>query len=216
MGLWGLRVLIPLLGAGALRVSQDPGEERVTVGGGVAFGCRVMVAKPWDLLWLEWVKDVGRGVLCAACLCPAAPTPPAPCTPRLCLAWHPPGATLSLHKGQGDDAGRYLCWVTLEIARHGTATGNGTLLIVSTAADGGHQAGLAGGLVGALRGTALLLGLDLLAHRRWRRNSDTGIYLNVLPPSARAPKKPLPPPTVMKNSTYQGRLQQAPPSTHRR
>ncbi|KAF1422100.1 Transmembrane and immunoglobulin domain-containing protein 2, partial [Spheniscus humboldti] len=114
--MWGLGVLIPLLGVGALRVSQDPGEVRVTVGGGVALGCRVLVAEPWDLLRLEWVKDVGHGVLCAVRLHPtAAPALPVPCTPRLSLAWHPPRATLSLHQARGDDAGRYLCRVTLEI-----------------------------------------------------------------------------------------------------
>ncbi|NWH44594.1 TMIG2 protein, partial [Fregata magnificens] len=99
----------------ALRVSQDPGEAQVTVGGGVSLGCHVLVNESWDLLRLEWVKDVGHGVLCAARLHPATPVPPAPCTPRLRLAWHPPRATLSLQQAQGDDAGRYLCRVTLEI-----------------------------------------------------------------------------------------------------
>ncbi|KAM9620067.1 transmembrane and immunoglobulin domain-containing protein 2 [Morphnus guianensis] len=205
--MWGLRILIPLLGAGALQVSQDPGEARVTAGDGVALGCRVLMAEPWDVLRLEWVKDAGHGVLCAARLCPTALALPVPCTPRLHLAWHPPRATLSLRQAQEDDAGRYFCRVTLEIPRHDTATGNGTLLSVSTAVDGGHQAGLVWGLVGALGGTALLMGLALLGHRRWRRNSDTGIYLNVLPPSAQAPKKLPQPPTVMENSTYQGGLQ---------
>ncbi|XP_029888565.1 collagen alpha-1(III) chain-like [Aquila chrysaetos chrysaetos] len=68
-------------------------------------------------------------------------------------------------------------------------------------------AGLASGLAGALGGTALLVGLALLGRRCWRRNSDTVIYLNVLPPSARAPKKLPQPPTVMENSMYQGGLQ---------
>ncbi|XP_076215799.1 transmembrane and immunoglobulin domain-containing protein 2 [Aptenodytes patagonicus] len=214
--MWGLGVLIPLLGAaGALRVSQDPGEARVTVGGRVALGCQVLVAEPWDLLRLEWLKDVGRRVLCTARLHPTAPHPPVPCTPRLRLAWHPPRATLSLHQARGDDAGRYLCRVTLEIPHHSTATGNGTLLSISTAADGGHQAGLVWGLAVALGGTALLLGLAFLGHRRWRRNSDAGIYLNMLPPSAWAPKKLLRAPTVMENNMYQGGLRGAwgPPGT---
>ncbi|KAF1527635.1 Transmembrane and immunoglobulin domain-containing protein 2, partial [Eudyptes sclateri] len=110
---WVTPTLFPA--AGALRVSQDPGEVRVTVGGGVALGCRVLVAEPWDLLRLEWVKDVGHGVLCTVRLRPAAPALPVPCTPRLRLAWDPPRATLSLHQARGDDAGRYLCRVTLEI-----------------------------------------------------------------------------------------------------
>ncbi|XP_068277038.1 transmembrane and immunoglobulin domain-containing protein 2 [Nyctibius grandis] len=214
--MWGLGVLIPLLGAGALQVSQDPGEVQVTAGDGVALGCQVLAAEPWDLLRLEWVQDTGRGVLCAARLRPTVPAPPAPCAPRLRLAWHPPRATLSLRQARGDDAGRYLCRVTLEIPQHSTATGNGTLLRV-TPADGTHQAGLAWGLAGALGGTALLLGLALIGHRRWRRSSDTGIYLNVLPRSAQTPKKPLPPPTVTENSLYQGGLQRAqgPPAAPR-
>ncbi|NXF37124.1 TMIG2 protein, partial [Nyctibius bracteatus] len=113
--MWGLGVLIPLLGAGALQVSQDPGEVQVTAGDGVALGCQVLAAEPWDLLRLEWVQDGGRGVLCAARLRPTVPVPPAPCAPRLRLAWHPPRATLSLRQAQGDDAGHYLCRVTLEI-----------------------------------------------------------------------------------------------------
>ncbi|XP_054661524.1 uncharacterized protein LOC129197274 isoform X5 [Grus americana] len=201
--MWELGVLIPLLGVGALRVSQEPGEAWVAAGGGVALQCRVLVAEPWDLLRLEWVKDVGRGVLCATRLRPAAPVPSFLCAPRLRLAWHPPRATLSLQQARGDDAGRYLCRVTLEIPHHSTVTGNGTLLGVGTAApDGGHP-GLVWGLVGALGGTALLLGLALLGRRCCRRNSDTDIYLNVLHPSARAPRKLVPPPVLMENSTYQ-------------
>ncbi|NXC78134.1 TMIG2 protein, partial [Anhinga anhinga] len=102
--------------AGALQVSQSPGETRVTVGGGAALGCQVLVSEPWDMLRLEWVKDVGHGVLlCDTRLHSAAPTTVAPCAPRLHLAWHPPCATLSLHHAREDDAGRYLCRVTLEI-----------------------------------------------------------------------------------------------------
>ncbi|XP_042650954.1 uncharacterized protein LOC122153667 isoform X4 [Tyto alba] len=176
--MWGLRVLIPLLGAGALQVSQDPDELWVAAGDRVTLGCRVLEADPWDLLWLEWVKDVGRRVLCAARLRPTTPTPSAPCTPRLHLAWHPPRATLSLLQARGDDVGRYLCRVTLEIPRYATATGNGTRLSVDTVADGGHQA-------------------------------DTAIYVNVLPPSAQAPKEVLPPPPEMENSWYQEGLYHA-------
>ncbi|NXJ57787.1 TMIG2 protein, partial [Spizaetus tyrannus] len=105
----------PFPAAGALRVSQDPGEARVPAGAGVALGCRVLTAEPWDLLRLEWVKDVGHGVLCAARLRPAAVALPVPCTPRFHLAWHPPRATLGLRRAQENDAGRYFCRVTLEI-----------------------------------------------------------------------------------------------------
>ncbi|NXW91800.1 TMIG2 protein, partial [Alopecoenas beccarii] len=113
--MWGLGVLIPLLGASALQVSQDPGEAQVTAGDEVALGCQVLVAEPWDLLRLEWVRDTGRGVLCATRLCPSTPVPSFPCTPRLRLAWDPPRATLSVLRARGDDAGRYVCRVTLEI-----------------------------------------------------------------------------------------------------
>ncbi|NWX06094.1 TMIG2 protein, partial [Caloenas nicobarica] len=113
--MWGLGVLIPLLGAGALQVSQDPAEAQVTAGDEVALGCRVLVAKPWDLLRLEWVRDTGHRVLCATRLRPATPVPSSPCSPRLRLAWDPPRATLSVLQARGDDAGRYLCRVTLEI-----------------------------------------------------------------------------------------------------
>ncbi|XP_074784273.1 transmembrane and immunoglobulin domain-containing protein 2 [Athene noctua] len=214
--MWGLRVLIPLLGAvGALRVSQDPEEMRVMAGDEVALGCEVLVAEPWDMLRLEWVKDVGYKVLCAARLSPTTLTSLAPCTPGFHLAWHPPRATLSLSQARGDDTGRYLCQVTLEIPRHDMATGNGTQLSVSTAADGGRRVGLVWGLVGALGGTALLVGLAILSHWCWRRNSDAIIYMNVMAPSVRAPKKLLPPLTVMESNPYQGGLQRAraPPVT---
>ncbi|XP_030365191.1 transmembrane and immunoglobulin domain-containing protein 2 isoform X4 [Strigops habroptila] len=130
--MWGLGVLIPLLGAaGALRVSQVPGELWVPAGEEVTLWCRVLAAEPWDLLRVEWVKDGARGALCAARLRPGTSTAPAPCGPRLRMAWDPPSATLSLHRAQGEDAGRYLCRVTVEIPHHGTATGNGTRLHVT-------------------------------------------------------------------------------------
>lgn len=123
--------------AGALQVSQDPGEVQVTAGDEVALGCRVLAAEPWDLLRLEWVRDTAHGVLCATRLHSATPIPLSPCAPRLCLAWDPPCATLSVLQAQGDDAGRYLCRVTLEIPRLGTAMGNGTLLNVTAGTRAG-------------------------------------------------------------------------------
>ncbi|NXW50123.1 TMIG2 protein, partial [Nyctiprogne leucopyga] len=113
--MWGLGVLIPLLGAvGALQVIQNPGEMRVTVGDTVALRCWVLEAEPWELLRLEWVTGTGHRMLCATRLHPTTPGL-FPCAPRLRLAWNPPHATLSLFRVQGDDAGRYLCRVTLEV-----------------------------------------------------------------------------------------------------
>ncbi|NXY27123.1 TMIG2 protein, partial [Atrichornis clamosus] len=100
---------------GTLRVIQDPGELQVTAGDKVALGCRVEVAEGWVQLRMEWVKDGGPGVLCAARLHLVTPTPLAPCAPWVQLAWQYPQATLSLLRAQGNDSGHYLCRVTLEI-----------------------------------------------------------------------------------------------------
>ncbi|NWI56428.1 TMIG2 protein, partial [Calyptomena viridis] len=89
--------------AGALRVTQDPGEVQVTAGDRVALGCQVEVAEPWEKLRIEWMKDGGQEALCATRLEPATPVPPAPCAPRaphLHLAWQPPRATLSLPRAR--------------------------------------------------------------------------------------------------------------------
>ncbi|RLV62358.1 hypothetical protein DV515_00019399, partial [Chloebia gouldiae] len=132
-GMWQLGVLIPLLG-GALRVTQDPGELQVTTGGTVALECQVEVAESEALLRMEWVRAGGFGVLCATRLHLGIPLPLFSCphhVPGTQLAWQPPWATLSLPQVQGNDSGRYLCRVTLEIPRHGTATGNGTELRVT-------------------------------------------------------------------------------------
>ncbi|NXR91260.1 TMIG2 protein, partial [Hypocryptadius cinnamomeus] len=116
--MWQLGVLIPLLGAGALRVTQEPGELRVTAGDTVALQCQVEVAEGEAVLRMEWVRDGGLGVLCATRLRLGTPLSPSPCPRRARgaqLAWHPPRATLSLPQVQGNDSGSYLCRVTLEI-----------------------------------------------------------------------------------------------------
>ncbi|NXE99726.1 TMIG2 protein, partial [Menura novaehollandiae] len=103
---------------GALRVIQDPSKVQVTAGDNVALGCQVEVAESKALLRMEWVKDGGLGVLCDTRLQLVTPMPPTPCVPhapRVQLAWQPPWATLSLLRAQGNDSGRYLCRVTLEI-----------------------------------------------------------------------------------------------------
>ncbi|NXD32761.1 TMIG2 protein, partial [Spelaeornis formosus] len=116
--MWGLGVLIPLLGAGALRVIQEPGELRVAAGDTVALGCRVEVAESGAVLRMEWVRDGGLGVLCATRLAFVTPPALAPCprrVPGVRLAWDPPRANLSLPQLQRNDSGRYLCRVILEI-----------------------------------------------------------------------------------------------------
>ncbi|XP_074384762.1 transmembrane and immunoglobulin domain-containing protein 2 isoform X1 [Zonotrichia albicollis] len=142
--MWLLGVLIPLLGAGALRVTQEPAELQVAAGDTVALQCQVEVAEGEVLLRMEWLRDGGLGGLCATRLRLGTPLSPLPCARRAPggaeLAWHPPRATLSLPQVQSSDSGRYLCRVTLEIPRHDTATGNGTELRV-TPALGGHQPG---------------------------------------------------------------------------
>uniref|UniRef100_A0A8U7NUN0 Uncharacterized protein n=1 Tax=Corvus moneduloides TaxID=1196302 RepID=A0A8U7NUN0_CORMO len=163
--MWGLGVLIPLLGGewgtglaggtegtvsgtlwlccgaedSALRVIQAPGEAQVTAGDAVALWCQVEEAESGALLRMEWVRDGGLGVLCATRLDFVTPLPLSPCSahaPGVQLAWHPPQATLSLPQVQGNDSGRYLCRVTLEIPRYGTATGSGTELSVAPGACG--------------------------------------------------------------------------------
>ncbi|XP_031948930.1 transmembrane and immunoglobulin domain-containing protein 2 isoform X2 [Corvus moneduloides] len=141
-GMWGLGVLIPLLGASALRVIQAPGEAQVTAGDAVALWCQVEEAESGALLRMEWVRDGGLGVLCATRLDFVTPLPLSPCSahaPGVQLAWHPPQATLSLPQVQGNDSGRYLCRVTLEIPRYGTATGSGTELSVAPGTGGWHR-----------------------------------------------------------------------------
>ncbi|NWW18101.1 TMIG2 protein, partial [Falcunculus frontatus] len=103
---------------GALRVVQEPGEVQVTAGDTVALRCQVEVAESGAVLRMEWVKDGGLGALCATRLDFVAPLPPAPCparAPGVQLGWQPPRATLSLPQVRGNDSGRYLCRVTLEI-----------------------------------------------------------------------------------------------------
>ncbi|KAM4758879.1 uncharacterized protein ACIQIH_017460 isoform 1-T1 [Cyanocitta cristata] len=208
--MWGLGVLIPLLGASALRVIQAPGEAQVAAGDTVALRCQVEEAESGALLRMEWVRDGGLGVLCATRLDFVTPLPLSPCSaraPGVQLAWHPPRATLSLPQVQGNDSGRYLCQVTLEIPRYSTATGNGTELSVTPAAVGGHQAVLLWGLVGGLGGPALLLGMALLGYRCSHRSSDTPIYMNGMF-RARDPTK-LPPPPKLKHNLYEQELWQA-------
>ncbi|NXE44354.1 TMIG2 protein, partial [Ptilorrhoa leucosticta] len=116
--MWGLGILIPLLGASALRVLQEPGEARVSAGDTVALRCQVEGAESGAVLRMEWVRDGGLEVLCASRLRFVTPLPPSPCparAPGVQLAWQPPRATLSLPQVQGNDSGRYLCRVTLEI-----------------------------------------------------------------------------------------------------
>ncbi|NWT10425.1 TMIG2 protein, partial [Vireo altiloquus] len=104
--------------ASALRVIQEPGEVQVTAGDTVALRCQVEVAESGAVLRMEWARDGELGVLCATRLDFVTPLPMSPCPARALgvqLAWKPPRATLSLPQVQGNDSGRYLCRVTLEI-----------------------------------------------------------------------------------------------------
>ncbi|NXA68127.1 TMIG2 protein, partial [Mohoua ochrocephala] len=103
---------------GALRVIQDPGAVQVAAGDAVALRCRVEVAESGAVLRMEWVRDGGLGVLCVTRLRFVTPFSLSPCPaggPGVQLAWDPPRATLSLPQVRGNDSGRYLCRVTLEI-----------------------------------------------------------------------------------------------------
>ncbi|NXB65051.1 TMIG2 protein, partial [Struthidea cinerea] len=102
----------------ALRVIQDPGEVQVTAGDTVALRCQVEGAESGALLRMEWLRDGGLGAFCTTRLGFVTPRALPPClapAPRVRLAWQPPRATLSLSQVQGNDSGRYLCRVTLEI-----------------------------------------------------------------------------------------------------
>ncbi|KAM6236043.1 transmembrane and immunoglobulin domain-containing protein 2 [Porphyrio hochstetteri] len=188
---------IPLLGAvGALHVIQDPREVQVAPGDSVALECQVLLAEHWDLLRLEWTKDGEDRVLCGTRL-NSTSVPLSPCGPRLQLAWHQLRATLRLQQARGEDAGLYLCQVTQEIPQHLRATGNGTRLLVTT--------GLLWGLGGALGGTALLVLLGCIACRCSRRDSDSDIYLNMMPLAVQPPRKLVP----SENCLYQEGLQLA-------
>lgn len=102
----------------------------MAAGEGVALGCWVVAPEPPQMFRVEWLKGAGRGVLCSARMGPAAT--PAPCVPGLSIAWDPPNAALSIQRARPGDAGCYVCRVTLEIPHLATATGNGTVLTVST------------------------------------------------------------------------------------
>ncbi|XP_071307996.1 transmembrane and immunoglobulin domain-containing protein 2 isoform X2 [Agelaius tricolor] len=233
-GMWQLGVLIPLLGAGALRVTQEPDELQVTAGDTVALQCQVEVAEGGVQLRMEWLRDGGLGVLCATRLhlgTSLAPSPCPCCAPGgAWLAWHPPRATLSLPQVQSNDSGRYLCRVTLEIPRLDTATGNGTELRVTPgttpgttrdrpgppAALGGHQPALLWALLAGLGGTALLLGMALLVQRCCHRSPgavhpDSPIYLNVGSSSARGPPKSPPPEPELSPYQREPRRARGPP-----
>ncbi|NXT70570.1 TMIG2 protein, partial [Chaetops frenatus] len=102
--------------AGALRVSQEPGELQVTAGDTAALRCQVEVAESRRLLLrMEWLRAGGLGLVCATRLAFVTPLPLSPCAPGVRLAWHAPRATLSLPQVRENRSGRYLCRVTLEI-----------------------------------------------------------------------------------------------------
>ncbi|XP_068775947.1 uncharacterized protein [Struthio camelus] len=239
--MWGLGILVLLFlsseSAGALQVNQKPKEAWVALGGKVALECQVTSAEPWIQLHLEWLKDRGHGVLCTIRLNSNA-TAATTCGPHLHLTWRSPHAVLDLRDARLDDAGRYVCRVTLESPHLAKVSGNGTQLTVSAApaaADDRHAvgdwvpdalggcpgtpacpaqlrvlAGVAGGLAGVLALLLLSLALACCWHRR--RNADAAIYLNTEPRSEKAPKELVPPQNM--ESIHQEGLQQAWPPGH--
>ncbi|XP_031460541.1 uncharacterized protein LOC116236146 isoform X2 [Phasianus colchicus] len=180
VGMWRFGVLIPLLGAvGALQVSQEPAKLRVAAGTNVSLWCQLVTTEPWSLARISWLKDGDHEVLCTTRLYPKAAAVPC-ATPRLHLAWSPPYANLSLHGAQEGDAGSYVCCFAIEKPYLAMAAGNGTLLNVSTGADGVHGAEQKWKLWGAVGGTLLLVGLISFGCWRCRRRTDTSdIYVNV-------------------------------------
>ncbi|XP_021234487.1 transmembrane and immunoglobulin domain-containing protein 2 isoform X3 [Numida meleagris] len=213
VGVWRFGVLIPLLSAGALRVSQEPAELRVAAGTDVSLRCQLELAEPWSQVRVSWLRDGGHEELCDTRLRPEAAAEPC-ATPRLHLTWSPPHANLSLRGVREGDAGCYVCHVIVEIPPLTTATGNGTLLRVGAGADVWHGAGTcvtaasrappgSGGseavpqlalfadlmwkLGGGVGGTLLLLVLISLGCWRCRRRADTSdIYVNII--SRRTPR----------------------------
>ncbi|XP_021234486.1 transmembrane and immunoglobulin domain-containing protein 2 isoform X2 [Numida meleagris] len=186
VGVWRFGVLIPLLSAGALRVSQEPAELRVAAGTDVSLRCQLELAEPWSQVRVSWLRDGGHEELCDTRLRPEAAAEPC-ATPRLHLTWSPPHANLSLRGVREGDAGCYVCHVIVEIPPLTTATGNGTLLRVGAGADVWHGADLMWKLGGGVGGTLLLLVLISLGCWRCRRRADTSdIYVNII--SRRTPR----------------------------
>ncbi|XP_068775946.1 uncharacterized protein [Struthio camelus] len=181
----------PPAAAGALQVNQKPKEAWVALGGKVALECQVTSAEPWIQLHLEWLKDRGHGVLCTIRLNSNA-TAATTCGPHLHLTWRSPHAVLDLRDARLDDAGRYVCRVTLESPHLAKVSGNGTQLTVSAApaaADDRHAVG------------------------DWVPDAlDAAIYLNTEPRSEKAPKELVPPQNM--ESIHQEGLQQAWPPGH--
>ncbi|XP_048783194.1 uncharacterized protein LOC125684797 [Lagopus muta] len=235
-------VLLPAVGA--LQVSQEPAELRVAAGTNVSLRCQLVTTEPWSMARIAWLKDGEHDVLCTTRLYPKAAVLPC-ATPRLQLAWSPPHAKLSLHGAQQGDAGCYVCCFTIEKPYLAVATCkqhvNGTLLHVSTGADGAHGAGMcvpsdphspppgAGGseaaaqlavlaelkqkLWGAVGGALLLVGLISLGCWCCRRKADTSnIYVNIVP--CRTPRNKSPQGAAAGGQCIQGGLDRAwkPPS----
>ncbi|XP_042695438.1 uncharacterized protein LOC122171745 [Centrocercus urophasianus] len=212
VGMWRFGVLIPLLSVGALQVSQEPAELWVAAGTNVSLRCQLVTTEPWSMARIAWLKDGEHEVLCTTRLYPKAAVLPC-ATPRLQLAWSPPHAELSLHGAQQGDAGCYVCCFTIEKPYLAVATCeqrvNGTLLHVSTGADGELKQKLWGAVGGAL----LLVGLISLGCWCCRRKADTSnIYVNIVP--RRTPRNKSPQGAAAGGQCVQGGLERAwkPPS----
>ncbi|XP_040393477.1 uncharacterized protein LOC121060085 isoform X4 [Cygnus olor] len=171
--MWGLGVLVPLLGVGALWVIQDPSEVqppsatlsilRARPGDAGCYVCRVTLEIP------RYATATGNGTVLRVSAGRGIAQSGA--------------ATVQEGRGQDGDGDR-----DRDSAQWGWHSPD-SAFPPPAAADAGHGAGLVWGLAGALGGAFLLLGLAVLGYRHWHRRTDTAIYLNVLPRSARTPKK---------------------------
>ncbi|XP_050790478.1 transmembrane and immunoglobulin domain-containing protein 2 [Gopherus flavomarginatus] len=179
--------------AGTLKVRQDPAQILAPVGGSVELSCQINTAQRWEQLRVEWQRDSPLMVFCQVVL---NKTSVSNCCrgvgvcddARLSFTWHPPKFTLRMSNINEDDVGWYVCKAIVEIPVNLDATGNGTMLNTSAAAEGGgwlrnHSRDLVLwlGLAGALAITALLLlPAVICCYKRRRRDPGQAIYVNVL------------------------------------
>ncbi|XP_075759138.1 transmembrane and immunoglobulin domain-containing protein 2 [Pelodiscus sinensis] len=200
--------LLPLLSAASLlgatekneslQVKQDPPQIQAWPGDSVELPCQILTAKPWARLRVEWQQDNDLKTLCWVLLYNGSASNccrgPGGCDSRFGFTWHPPTFTLWMGNASTGDAGRYVCLVTLEIPEILKAEGNGTILNISAAGEGGALRNLIGdpvfwlGLAGGLAVVGLLPAV-ICCYKHKCRNPGQQIYVNVLYRQKQAEKK---------------------------